>query len=1046
MLLTLLRGRTVCTMVLGVVLAMASYANAQTASELLQEGIKQIEAGDYADAQKTLNRVDRVQLGDPQKESYDQAKRQLAGYLNADNQLAAARQAENGGNLQQAKELYRQITADTSAPRKVRQNALNGLARVERKLMDGQTQPAAVESQPAAVVPVQRADDDIEPAVTVAQGNNDEPIVIGPAHSVSTSNPPRPVTVDQGQAQAQATEDVEEVEIVDVPSDSSNVIAQARSLRVQQLIAEGQTAATNGDYPAATTAYEQALVLDPDNENAIQGLENVRTAGAGTQGVLGTEVTAYKLRKQRAMARYEEAMTAASKAMAAGNYAQASDEASLAKSILDTNRQVLDEAEYKRLRQESLDLAAEIAALDEQQRVQTLASEQQTLQQRQVEARAEAEQEKVRKINELLRRARDLSREQSYEQALEQIEQVLFLEPTNAAAKFMRDLITDQMIQSSWAEVKRQRGVEISRQRVDALKDTVPHSELLIYPPDWPELTRRRLGGQDQFAESEINRVTREKLQQPIPVDFNANRLENVIEYLRNVTGANFFVQWRSLEAAGIAKDTPITMQLQNVAADKALRLILDEAGGDLVNLDFTVDEGVVIIATKEFLAQKTAIRTYDIRDLTFQVPTYNDPPEFDLTQVASDTDGGGGQSIFSDVGDDAIDQLSPEERTIEIMDLIRNSVDPDEWRQAGGLTSSMEELNGSLIVNTTPENHTQIISLLRMLREQQALQIVIESRFLFVTQNFLEEVGLDIDVFYDSDSDNIIGNPGFIQDSNNQGLAQATTVEGTLAPIGNAALTFGAIASGAGGVLAASPLGFVVDDLQVNVLLRATQMDVRNITLNTPRLTIFNNDLRPAYITIARQIAFVSDLEPVVAEGVAAFDPEIDIVQDGITMAVKGAISADRRYVRLYIRPSLAQLTGFEEFAINAIVDDDDDDDDGDGGDGDGDGAMVVNGRIQQPEISITTLETQVSVPDKGTLLLGGQRLVGEVEVESGVPVLSKVPILNRLFTNRAITRDERTLLVLVKPTIIIQTEQEEQLFPGLNQSPELYNLGINP
>ena len=1049
MLLTLLRGRTVLTMVLGVVMVTATVAYAaDTAADLLKQGLKQVDAGQYAEAQKTLNRVDRVQLTDDQKQSLDQAKQQIAGYINANEQLAAARKAEAGGNLQQAKELYRQITADVAAPRKVRQEALNGLARVERRLMGGQEPtPVVVETQPApqAVVVVESTNDDLEP------------IVIGPAEGGNTT----PSETETESAPTGNQPPVEVVEIVEVETDNTGVLAQARLLRAQQLVAEGQAAAADGNYAAAANAYEQALANDPTNKAAKQGLANVQAAGSANQGVLGTEVTAYKLRRQRALARYEESMTAASKALAAGNYPQATDEASLAKSILDTNRQVIAEAEYRKLRQEALDLASNIAALEEQQRIKTLATEQQAIAVKQDIAREQAEKEKTQKINELLRRARDLSREQSYEQALEQLEQVLFLDPNNPAAKFMRDLITDQMIQVNWAEVKRLRGIAIAKGRVDALRDTIPHTELLIYPADWPELTRRRLADQNQFSESEANRVTREKLQQPIPVDFNANRLENVIEYLRNVTGANFFVQWRALDAAGIAKDTPITMQLQNVAAAKALRLILDEAGGDLVKLDFTVDEGVVIVATKEFLAQKTTIRTYDIRDLTFQVPTYNDSPEFDLEQVASDSGDSGGSSIFSDVGDETTEQLSPEERTIEIMDLIRNSVDPDEWRAAGGLTSSMEELNGSLIVNTTPENHGQIISLLRMLREQQALQIVVESRFLFVTQNFLEEVGLDIDVFLNDSPSWVAGQPGFIQSSADKARAQSTTVDGTLAPVGDAALAFGSIAAAGGGALAASPLGLLIDDLQVNVLIRATQQDTRNITLNTPRLTIFNNDLRPAYITIAQQTAFVSDLEPIVADGVAAFDPEIDVVQSGITMTVKGAISADRRYVRLYVQPSLAQLVGFTEFPVFSGTSRVDNDGDGlfdedpiNGIDDDNDGATDEDpseggggtGLIQQPSINVTTLETQVSVPDKGTLLLGGQRLVGEVEVESGVPVLSKVPLLNRLFTNRAITRDERTLLILVKPTIIVQSEQEEQLFPGLNQAPELYNLGANP
>ena len=77
----------------------------------------------------------------------------------------------------------------------------------------------------------------------------------------------------------------------------------------------------------------------------------------------------------------------------------------------------------------------------------------------------------------------------------------------------------------------------------------------------------------------------------------------------------------------------------------------------------------------------------------------------------------------------------------------------------------------------------------------------------------------------------------------------------------------------------------------------------------------------------------------------------------------------------------------------------------------------------------------TQVSVPDGGTLLLGGQKLVGEVEIEAGVPMLSHIPILNRAFTNRTSVKDEQTLLILVTPKILVQPEEEEQAFPTLRE-----------
>ena len=90
----------------------------------------------------------------------------------------------------------------------------------------------------------------------------------------------------------------------------------------------------------------------------------------------------------------------------------------------------------------------------------------------------------------------------------------------------------------------------------------------------------------------------------------------------------------------------------------------------------------------------------------------------------------------------------------------------------------------------------------------------------------------------------------------------------------------------------------------------------------------------------------------------------------------------------------------------------------------------------IQTPTVTVTEVNTSVTVPDQGTILLGGQRLITESQVETGVPVLSKIPILNRFFTNRTETKEEQTLLILIKPTILIQTEEEDRHFPGLEET----------
>ena len=50
------------------------------------------------------------------------------------------------------------------------------------------------------------------------------------------------------------------------------------------------------------------------------------------------------------------------------------------------------------------------------------------------------------------------------------------------------------------------------------------------------------------------------------------------------------------------------------------------------------------------------------------------------------------------------------------------------------------------------------------------------------------------------------------------------------------------------------------------------------------------------------------------------------------------------------------------------------------------------------------------------------------EIDIESGVPVLSKIPLLGRLFDNRSKIKDHKILLILVKPTIIFQEEADAE------------------
>ena len=83
----------------------------------------------------------------------------------------------------------------------------------------------------------------------------------------------------------------------------------------------------------------------------------------------------------------------------------------------------------------------------------------------------------------------------------------------------------------------------------------------------------------------------------------------------------------------------------------------------------------------------------------------------------------------------------------------------------------------------------------------------------------------------------------------------------------------------------------------------------------------------------------------------------------------------------------------------------------------------------MQLPTFSFVTVTTTVSVPDGGTVLLGGIKRLSEGRNEFGVPILNKLPYINRLFSNASVGRETQSLMMMVTPRIIIQEEEEQRL-----------------
>jgi general secretion pathway protein D len=806
--------------------------------------------------------------------------------------------------------------------------------------------------------------------------------------------------------------------------------------QAQKLVEQAEAARAAYRLDEAMALYTRALDLDPSNNAAKTGREQLQrdmAADSSHPDLLAQREKEILQQRQYITYSFDTAISDANSGIDAKDFDRAQAAIERARAARLVNPGIFQEDQIRHFDEVIASTQQHLDAAREQNRLADAnATRTQTARTLEEQRRAQ-EEEKQRTIADLIKESRRLTSEGKYQQALGVLDHILKLDPNNDYALGAKPLVEDRALLMEQRTYREQYDRNATKQYNAVDEQIVPYSDILKFPENWPDLsaTREKSVAVERGERAEDQAVVAQ-LEHKLPeVRFDNVGFADVIDFLRDVSSANIFVNWRALETAGIDRNAPVTARLRDVKFSKALETILRDVGGGTVKLGYTIDEGVITISTEEDLASNVVTRVYDIRDLIISVPDFDNPPQFQL-QASQTGGGGGGQNLFnSNQGQEAQGANARADLVASIIKLIEDTVASDSWKDNGGNVGSVRELNGQLIITQTPENLRSLAQLLEQLRETRAIQITVEARFLTVQRNFLEDIGLDSNF---SIAGGKLGSiiPGPVVGTNTTSQFTGISSLETGLP-GNIATSLGNINSssttippnfsltGANG----GPITLTfLDDFQVSLLLRATQISQNTTTLTAPRLTLFNG--QRSFVVVATETAYVSNLTPVVATGAVAFDPTIGIVQSGVLLDVQATVSADRKYVTLTLRPILSRLRSLTPFPVTALA--------VNTGVNGGGSTTEATAELQQPVRDITQVNTTVSVPDGGTLLLGGQTLEGDVELDSGVPVLSKIPFLKRLFTNTSSAKDEQVLLILVKPTIVIQREREQEQFPLLS------------
>ncbi|MGI2853219.1 pilus (MSHA type) biogenesis protein MshL [Shewanella algae] len=287
----------------------------------------------------------------------------------------------------------------------------------------------------------------------------------------------------------------------------------------------------------------------------------------------------------------------------------------------------------------------------------------------------------------------------------------------------------------------------------------------------------------------------------------------------------------------------------------------------------------------------------------------------------------------------------------------------------------------GLVTVRANPDELRQIRSFLATAESHLQRQVILEAKILEVT----------------------------LSDGYQQGI-QWQDVLGSALADGNTDIKFGTsegsfgnqITEAIGGVTSLSLKG---TDFAAMITLLDTQGDVD--VLSSPRVTASNN--QKAVIKVGRDEYFVTDVSSTtVASTTPVTSPEVELTPffSGIALDVTPQIDKDGS-VLLHVHPS---VTDVKEQNKSIKISD-----------------SALDLPLAQSEIRES--DTVIKALSGDVVVIGGLMKSENTEVVSKVPLLGDIPFIGEAFTNRSKLKRKTELVILLKPTVVVDGTWQKEL-----------------
>ncbi len=815
-------------------------------------------------------------------------------------------------------------------------------------------------------------------------------------------------------------------ELLERRAQERTIEAQRRTVLIERHLSLARDLRSQGRLEEAERSAAAALEVDPDHREARELLEEIGALlgkrGAEIRTVQKELEEQWDLKLQALRAEATEALERGRAALAAKEFDRSIEEFSLVLQHVKWAPTGLAGTEIEAGAREGLE-EARGRKQEEEDRVRR-DRERETFERLQ----AEESRERTRRqalFDTILARGIQAFEAGRYRESVEAADRALREDPRNPRAKELREAAFKASLDQGRRDYVAAKREHFRRWREDLLEARIPYADLLTLPDEefWEEISRKRADravAGIASAEPEDSRRLRDLLRTtrlPSLQVKDETNLGAVVGFVRTITGLPIVV-----DPAAVAKvdEASVTFQLDiqhPISAGHALDLIYEYAGGEITHV-FKHD--AILVTTKEKAKGTPVVRNHDIQDLVFGLTTFFGPKIGDirLPGAAADEEQGG---FFGGAG-----EAAPIVNAEQLITVIKESLAPGTWEGDG---HSIDALNGNLIVVHDLEVQGQVAQFLQDLRTFTASLVTVEAKFLTVSENFLQEIGVDFR--------GLGGETGTLAN-----LDDVTNGLEDMASLGldnnGTGLSTGAGNNPSSGVFFneggdsefrgrtenffETPLGrtlnnrgglsfqfTLLDDAQISLIFRAVEKTANFQLVNSQILSVHNT--QRAYLTVINQTSYIQDFDVEVAQLAFIADPQINVIPDGVVLEVTPTIHHDRKYLTLELQPTVATLLRPIPTFTTSLS------------------GLSIPVTFQIPELRVQSAATTVVIPDGGSVLIGGLKQVHNVERRASTPILERIPLISAFFKKEGVSDENQTLSVLIRAWIMDVKEEAKKI-----------------